>query len=188
MNELSSLEAGVQREQESKFGTQILPNGVRFRLWAPFCDAVAVKVYDLERIVPMQSRSRGWYEVEVEGARAGMRYRFVLENGQEVPDPASRFQPEDIEGPSEIIDPRSYAWRDAGWRGYPWEETIIYEVHIGTFTPQGTFLSAMDKLDYLVDLGITAIEIMPVGDFAGRWNWGYDGAHLFAPDSSYGRP
>ena len=184
----SSALRPVQREQSMKFGTQITPNGVRFRLWAPFCDAVAVKIYEPSMIQTMQKLPRGWFEVEIEGATAGMRYRFVLENGDEVPDPASRFQPEDVHGPSEIVDPRAFEWTDIGWRGHPWEEAIIYELHIGTFTPEGTYRAALDKLDHLVDLGITAIEIMPLGDFPGRWNWGYDGVHLFAPDSSYGRP
>jgi maltooligosyltrehalose trehalohydrolase len=185
---MQNARMGLQREQETKFGTQILPNGVRFRLWAPLSEAVSLKIYDLELVVPMSHVTRGWYEVEVAEARPGMRYRFVLENGQEVPDPASRFQPEEVDGPSEIIDPRSFAWQDAGWRGRPWEEAIIYEIHIGTFTPEGTFRAAIDRLDDLVDLGVTAIEIMPIADFAGRWNWGYDGVHLFAPASSYGRP
>ena len=188
MNKIDYRQIGLQREQETKFGTQVMPHGVRFRLWAPLSEAVSLKIYDLELVIPMIAQARGWYEVEVEEARPGMRYRFVLENGQEVPDPASRYQPEDIDGPSEIIDPRAYAWQDGGWRGRPWEEAIIYEVHIGTFTPAGTFRAAIEKLDALVDLGITAIEIMPIGDFAGRWNWGYDGAHLFSPDHTYGRP
>lgn len=179
---------GLQREQETKFGTQILPNGVRFRLWAPLSNAVSLKIYDLDLVVPMQSASRGWYEIEVDEARPGMLYRFVLEDGQEVPDPASRFQPHDVDGPSEIIDPRSYAWQDAGWRGRPWEETVVYELHVGTFTPEGTIRAAAEKLDALVDLGITVVQVMPVADFPGRWNWGYDGAHLFSPDASYGRP
>ena len=188
INVINQVVAGLQREQETKFGTQILPKGVRFRLWAPLSKSVSLKVYELEHVVPMQDAGRGWYEVEVEEALPGMRYRFVLENGQEVPDPASRFQPEDVDGPSEIIDPRAYPWQDGGWRGRPWEEMIIYELHVGTFTEEGTFRAAMDRLDALVELGITAIELLPLGDFAGRWNWGYDGAHLFAPDSSYGRP
>lgn len=188
MTEIPHLLHGLQREQESKFGTQILPKGVRFRLWAPLTESVSLKVYELGLVVPMTALARGWYEVEVEEARAGMRYRFVLENGEEVPDPASRYQPEDVDGPSEIIDPRAFPWHDGGWRGRPWEEMVIYELHIGTFTPEGTFRAAIDKLDALVELGITAIEIMPIADFAGRWNWGYDGAHLFAPDDSYGRP
>lgn len=188
MNQFSRMRTGLQREQESKFGTQILSKGVRFRLWAPLSKEVSLKIYDLELVTPMQPAAGGWYEIEVEQAQPGMLYRFVLENGEEVPDPASRFQPEDVEGPSEIVDPRSYPWQDGGWRGRPWEETIIYELHIGTFTPEGTFNAAIERLDYLVELGITAIEIMPIADFPGRWNWGYDGAHLFSPDSTYGRP
>ncbi len=117
-----------------------------------------------------------------------MRYTFELPNGHHVPDPASRFLPEDVLGPSEIIDPLAFEWTDRGWTGRPWEETILYELHIGTFTPDGTFRAAIDKLDYLVELGINTVQLMPVADFAGRWNWGYDGANLFAPDSSYGRP
>jgi len=189
MNEMMPpLQRVVQRDQQMKFGTQIIPHGVRFRLWAPFCQSVSLKIYDLNMVVPMQARPRGWYEVEVAEARPGMCYRFVLENGHEVPDPASRFQPEDIHGASEIIDPRAFGWTDEGWGGRPWEEMIIYELHVGTFTKEGTFRAIIDKLDYLADLGITAIELMPIGDFPGGRNWGYDGGHLFAPDSSYGRP
>jgi malto-oligosyltrehalose trehalohydrolase len=178
----------LQREQQMKFGTRLLSQGVLFRLWAPLSEAVALKIYDLDLIVPMTRLLRGWYEVSVDEAEPGMRYRFVLEDGSEVPDPASRFQPQDVHGPSEVMDPRAFAWTDASWRGRPWEETILYELHVGTFTQEGTFKAAIDKLDYLVELGITAIELLPLADFPGRWNWGYDGVHLFAPDSSYGRP
>ena len=104
------------------------------------------------------------------------------------PDPASRYQPEDVHGPSEVIDPAAYVWRDAGWSGRPWEEAVVYELHIGAFTPEGTFRAAIGKLDHLVALGVTAIEIMPIGDFPGRRNWGYDGVLPYAPDSAYGRP
>lgn len=170
------------------FGAQLIVRGVRFRLWAPFSQAVALKIYDLDLVVNMNKLPRGWYEIEIEEAQAGMRYRFVLEDGHEVPDPASRFQPEDVEGPSEIIDPRAFNWSDIGWRGRPWEEHVIYELHIGTFTQEGTYRAAAEKLDHLVALGITAIELMPIADFPGRWNWGYDGVHLFSPDANYGRP
>lgn len=179
---------GVQRAQPSRFGTQMLVEGVRFRLWAPNIPSVSLKILDLEFEHPMTQCRGGWHEIEVPHALAGMHYVFVLPDGQTVPDPASRFQPYDVHGPSEIIDPRSYRWTDLGWRGRPWEEMIIYELHIGTFTPEGTFLAAIDKLKALQELGITAIELMPVADFPGRWNWGYDGAFLYAPDSSYGRP
>lgn len=171
-----------------KFGTQILPEGVRFRLWAPDHKDVGVHIHDLKRTMPMQVKPRGWLEVIVPDARPGMLYTFELPNGHHVPDPASRFLPQDVLGPSEIIDPLAFEWTDRGWVGRPWEETILYELHIGTFTPQGTFRAAIDKLDHLAELGINTIELMPVGDFNGRWNWGYDGASLFAPDASYGRP
>jgi malto-oligosyltrehalose trehalohydrolase len=105
-----------------------------------------------------------------------------------VPDPASRYQPEDVHGPSEVIDPAAWSWNDAGWQGRTWNEAVIYELHVGTFTPRGTFRSAIEKLGHLVSLGVTAIEIMPVADFPGGRNWGYDGVLLYAPDSSYGRP
>jgi malto-oligosyltrehalose trehalohydrolase len=178
----------LQREQEMKFGTQLLPNGTRFRLWAPRSSSVSLVVHDLDLRVPMTALPRGWFEAEVDGAFAGMRYRFVLEDGTEVPDPASRHLPDDVHGPSEIIDPRAFPWTDAGWRGRPWEETVLYEMHVGTFTAEGTFRAAIEKLDYLAELGVTAIQMMPIADFAGRWNWGYDGVSLFAPDASYGRP
>jgi len=178
----------LQREQLMKFGTQITAHGVRFRLWAPDMQSVSVKLDEQADAIPMLAYSRGWFEVEVEGVRAGARYRFITDDGTQAPDPASRFQPDDVDGPSEVIDPRAFEWTDIGWRGRPWEEAIFYEIHVGTFTPEGTWAAATTRLDQLVDLGITAIELMPIADFRGRWNWGYDGALLFAPDSSYGRP
>jgi maltooligosyltrehalose trehalohydrolase len=187
MNVQSQLLA-IAREQEMKFGTQVTSSGVRFRLWAPQSRTVSIRICDPAETMRMRSLPRGWFEIEVEGARRGTRYSFIMEDGTEVPDPASRFQPEDVHGPSEVIDPLDFSWTDRGWRGRPWEETIVYEIHVGTFTPEGTFRAIIDKLDHLAALGVTAIELMPIADFAGRWNWGYDGALLFAPDSSYGRP
>ena len=108
-------------------------------------------------------------------------------SGQRVPDPASRFQPDDVNGPSEAIDPSAYRWRES-WAGREWDDVVLYELHLGAFSPQGTFAGAALKLDHLADLGVTAVEIMPVSDFKGRWNWGYDGAFPYAPDASYGRP
>ena len=136
----------------------------------------------------MRAHAEGFHEIHVEGARSGMLYKFTLADGMTIPDPASRFQPQDVHGPSEVIDPSAFAWSDSAWRGRPWEDAVLYEMHVGTFTPEGTFRSAIEKLDELVELGATAIELMPVADFPGRWNWGYDGVLLFAPDSSYGRP
>jgi malto-oligosyltrehalose trehalohydrolase len=130
----------------------------------------------------------GSYEITTAAATAGSAYRFVLPSGLRVADPVSRFQPNDVHGPSEVIDPAAYQWRSLDWKGCAWEQTVLYELHIGAFTPEGTFAAAAGKLDYLVALGITAIEIMSIGDFPGSRNWGYDGVLLYAPDSIYGRP
>jgi malto-oligosyltrehalose trehalohydrolase len=135
----------------------------------------------------MTSYGDGWWECTARDARLGDQYCLVLDDGTEVPDPASRFQPDDVHGCSEIIDPHGFAWQTC-WRGRRWEEVVLYELHIGTFTPEGTFAAAIGKLDHLVKLGVTAIEIMPVADFPGRRGWGYDGVLPYAPDSSYGRP
>lgn len=173
------------------FGAQLAEGGgVHFRLWAPDAERVTLLLHeaDGEAERPMPLTQDGWYELFVSEAQAGTRYRFRIDGGLAVPDPASRFQPEDVHGPSEVIDPLSYAWTASGWRGRPWEEVVLYELHVGTFTPQGTFLAAIDYLDYLLELGVTAIELMPVADFPGGRDWGYDGAALFAPDAAYGRP
>ena len=171
-----------------KFGTQITRDGVRFRLWAPGQRDVLVHVHGLDGPVLMQAKPRGWLEATIADARPGMLYTFELPDGSHVPDPASRFLPQDVVGPSQIIDPLAFEWTDRGWVGRPWEETVLYELHVGTFTPQGSFRAAIGKLDHLCALGVNTIQLMPVADFAGRWNWGYDGASLFAPDASYGRP
>ncbi|MBS1211455.1 MAG: malto-oligosyltrehalose trehalohydrolase [Proteobacteria bacterium] len=136
----------------------------------------------------MQKRPSGWFERLSDEARASSRYRFRLDHGETVPDPASRFNPEDVHGPSVVVDPGTFAWQDHDWRGRPWEDAVVYELHVGTFTPEGTFRAILERLDYLVELGVTAIELMPVADFPGRWGWGYDGVLLFAPDASYGTP
>ena len=136
----------------------------------------------------MQPVGEGWHESVVEGAGAGTRYSFVLAGGLRVPDPASRYQPDDVHGPSEVVDLDAYRWRCPDWTGRPVEELVFYEMHIGAFTADGSFLAAIEKLDHLVDLGVTAIQIMPVSDFPGGYNWGYDGVMPYAPDSSYGRP
>ena len=173
---------------ERRFGPEITGTGVIFRLWAPLSDRIELQLGDDAAPVPMSRGADGWHEIEVEGAGAGTRYSFVLRDGRRVPDPASRFQPCDVHGPSEVIDPRHFPWNDAAWRGRPWAECVAYELHVGTFTPEGTFAAAAGKLPELAALGITAVSLMPVADFPGGRNWGYDGVLLFAPDSSYGRP
>jgi maltooligosyltrehalose trehalohydrolase len=171
-----------------KFGAEIVDGGVHFRLWAPKINRVSV-ILNEGVPVPMKLSGQGWHELMSSDATAGTLYKFRLEEeGLEVPDPASKYQPFDVHGPSEVVEPNRYVWRDAGWRGRKWEECVLYEMHVGTFTPAGTFLGAMEHLERLANLGITAIEIMPVADFPGKRNWGYDGVLLFAPDSSYGRP
>ncbi len=137
--------------------------------------------------IPMAPKENGFFEISMGGLSAGARYMFALSSGQRVPDPASRFQPDDVNGPSEVIDPRTYRWQES-WNGREWDDIVLYELHVGAFTPQGVFAGAALKLDHLADLGVTAVEIMPVSDFKGRWNWGYDGAFPYAPDASYGRP
>jgi maltooligosyltrehalose trehalohydrolase len=169
----------------ARFGPRLDgPEGVTFRLWAPAAARVDLV---LDRLHPLRRLDRGWFEATIREARAGTRYRFRVDEAFVVPDPASRFQPEDVHGPSEVVDP-DYAWQVPNWRGRPWHEAVIAELHVGSFTPAGTFRGAIDKLDHLADAGFTAIELMPVADFAGRRNWGYDGVLQFAPDSAYGRP
>ncbi len=171
------------------FGAQLQADGsVRFRVWAPEADQLQIALEGHREPLPMHCGHDGWHELRTALATAGSRYRYLLPNGLAVPDPVSRYQPEDVEGPSQVMDPESYRWQHAEWRGRPWEETILYELHIGTFTPGGTFLAAIERLDYLLELGVTAIEIMSLGEFPGGRNWGYDGVLLYAPDGNYGHP
>jgi malto-oligosyltrehalose trehalohydrolase len=173
-----------------EFGAVPVTGGVRFRLWAPEAPVLALVLQGAqgERILPMMRTHNDWFDIVARDADPGCRYGFQLGDGLRVPDPASRYQPEDVHGLSEVIDPHAYQWQDEAWRGRPWAEAVIYELHVGTFTPQGTFGAALEKLDHLAGLGVTAIELMPVADFPGRRNWGYDGVLPFAPDASYGRP
>lgn len=177
----------VTRAHAMPFGTAIEPGGVHFRLWAPAAEHVDLAIEGGD-VLRMHKGKDGFHELLTAQASAGTQYRFVLPDGLRVPDPASRHQPHDLHGPSEVIDPAAFPWSDADWPGQPWHETVLYELHIGAFTPEGTFQAAIGKLDHLVSLGVTTIEIMPVGDFPGGWDWGYDGALLYAPDSTYGRP
>jgi malto-oligosyltrehalose trehalohydrolase len=173
------------------FGCEIEHGAVRFRLWAPSAHGVELRLGSEAPGLPpspMAAVGNGWFELLAEGVAAGSRYRFRIDGGLEVPDPASRCNPDDVHGASEVIDPAAFDWQDGDWRGRPWHEAVIYELHVGAFSPEGTFAGVMQRLDYLAALGITAVELMPVADFAGRRNWGYDGVLPFAPDSRYGRP
>ena len=167
-----------------RFGPVVTADGVRFRLWAPKQRAPQVEI-EGKNPHPLAPAGEGWFEAMLP-VGVGTRYRFRLDDGHAVPDPASRYQPEDVHGFSEVID-AAYPWK-TDWRGRPWEEAVLYELHVGTFTPEGTFAAAAARLDHLAGLGVTAIQVMPVADFPGRRNWGYDGVLPYAPDASYGRP
>ena len=169
------------------FGAQVLAQGgVRFAFWAPGAKKVELEIAG--RYMPLHASREGWFEHLVSTAGPGTLYRYRIDGEVLVPDPASRFQPRDVDGPSEVIAPRSYSWGDHAWTGRPWNEAVVYELHVGSFTPEGTYAGAAKKLGYLKELGVTAIELMPLSDFAGKRNWGYDGVLPYAPDSAYGRP
>lgn len=160
---------------------------VRFCVWSPTSAQVTVCFPGRDERVVMQKRNGGYHVAEISGVQVGDRYLYQFDGGTPRPDPASRFQPEGVHGSSEVVN-RDFDWTDTHWEGRSRDSLVIYELHLGTFTDEGTFVSAIDRLDELVELGITAIELMPVADAAGRWNWGYDGVCLFAPNRSYGSP
>jgi maltooligosyltrehalose trehalohydrolase len=162
--------------------------GVHFRLWAPAASRIWLDI-DGDGTHPMSGEPGDYFSALIDSARIGATYGFRLdEGGRRFPDPASRFQPEGPHGPSEVVDPTVFAWTDAGWGGVPPERLVIYEMHVGTFTPEGTWAAAVQHLPALAALGVTCIEMMPVADFPGRFGWGYDGVDLFAPTRLYGRP
>ena len=183
------------------FGAQLTDAGaVRFRLWAPAAERVAVALggpKESDHLLDMAAVGDGWFERVTDLARPGSRYSFRVtsphtNSGLALPDPASRFQPDGVHAPSEVIDPTSFCWPDdaAGnaWRGRPWEEAVCYELHLGAFSPEGTFAGAAARLPYLRALGVTVVELMPVAAFPGSRGWGYDGVYPFAPFAPYGRP
>lgn len=178
--------------RQPPFGATPIENGaVAFHVWAPFAKEIKVKLIGqgLPIQVPMTATERHCFKAEVPAIPAGARYFYQIDGDKDRPDPYSRFQPEGVHGPSEVVDPKAFAWSDGAWRGIPLEAYIFYELHPGTFTPEGTFEAIIPHLTYLQqDLGISAIEIMPIAQFPGRRNWGYDGVHLFAPQNSYGGP
>src|SRR5262245_52525526 len=171
------------------YGAEVAASGVvRFQLWAPAMHKPAVRLIESGDVLPMFKASDGFFALETDRARPGDHYLFCLDDGLEVPDPASRFQPQDVNGPSQIVDPRRYRWRTTAWPGRPFHETVLYELHLGTFSEQGDYTGLAAKLDHLAEIGVTAIELMPIADFAGQRNWGYDGVLPFAPDAAYGTP
>jgi len=159
----------------------------RFRVWAPTMDNVSLRLLDGGRIVPLTKDERGYHEVTVKNVGAGALYVYQLPTGEQRPDPASRFQPEGVHGPSQVVD-GNFSWDENGWAGIPLKDYIIYELHVGAFTPAGNFDAIIPYLEYLIQLGVTAIELMPVAQFPGGRNWGYDGVFPFAVQNSYGGP
>ncbi len=177
------------------FGAQLLEaGGTRFRIWAPSvlrAELLLLGACSEERHT-MHEMPSGWHEIEVPAASAGARYRFALhmKDGTtwSAPDPASRFNPDGVHAASAVVDPRAHVWREISWRGRPWTDAVLYELHVGTFTPQGTYGAAADRLPELAALGVTALQIMPLAAFPGTRNWGYDGVLPYAPAACYGTP
>jgi maltooligosyltrehalose trehalohydrolase len=157
------------------------------RVWAPRPEQVEVEIGGTRRSLQPEEGRPGWFRSEDEAPPPGTRYHFVLD-GDPLPDPRSAFQPDGVHGPSEVVDHDAYSWHDERWSAGPLGAAVIYELHTGTFTPEGTFRSATEPLDHLVDLGVTHVELMPVAAFAGRHGWGYDGVDLYAPHPAYGGP
>jgi maltooligosyltrehalose trehalohydrolase len=165
-------------------GAELTKEGVHVRVWAP--KRRRVEVESTNAYTELTRDEAGYFSGFVRGLQAGSHYRFRLDGGQGFPDPASRFQPDGPHGPSQIVDPSLFQWTDAEWRGLELARLVLYELHIGTFTREGTYAAAAERISDLVDLGITAVEIMPLAEFSGVFGWGYDGVNWFAPHHVYG--
>ncbi|MDB6006138.1 MAG: treZ, partial [Prosthecobacter sp.] len=176
----------------SSMGARVTPGGTHFRVWAPTARNVEVLIFQqpeiLRRHVPLRSLEAGWFEGLDRDGRAGDRYKLRLDEKIDIPDPLSHWQPEGPHGPSVVVDPSAFQWSDAGWRRPALRSLVIYELHVGTFTPEGTFAAAKGRLPHLKELGVTAVELMPLAECTGERNWGYDGVCLFAPFHPYGPP
>ncbi len=184
----------VENEQKSTwglgFGANVLDgDAAEFRVWAPRVKKIAVRVLRKEtRTIPLESIAEGEFATVVPNVPADSDYVFLLDDSRERPDPVSRWQPQGVHGPSRVVDPRAFDWSDDDWKGIPLKDYLIYELHTGTFSEAGTFEGIIPLLPYLKELGITAVELMPVAEFQGTRDWGYDGVNLYAPQSSYGGP
>ena len=175
------------RSFKTSWGAVLLPNGqVRFRIWGSPEKSIKLRIQG--RDIDSIPNPDGWREWVLDGIQAGTPYSYGVDGEAEYPDPATRGQQGDVGGPSVVVDPAAYQWRHTDWQTRPWRETVHYELHVGAFTPDGTFAAAAEKLEFLRDLGITTIEIMPVGQFAGERGWGYDGVLIYAPHRTYGTP
>jgi malto-oligosyltrehalose trehalohydrolase len=175
---------------ERTWGAEPGPDGAaRFRIWAPGQGSVSLVATASGAIEPMRPAGEGWFALKSCAVAVGESYAFALgDGGMRVPDPAARAQAGDVHGPSLLVDPGAYRWETADWQGRPWPEAVVYELHTGSFTQDGTFAGVEAKLDHLVETGVTAIELMPVAQFSGNRGWGYDGVLLYAPHVAYGGP
>src|SRR4030043_1289162 len=170
-------------------GASVSEGGVRFRVWAPKASSVSLVIMGDKEPYLMNPEDKDYFSTFIQGLEPKRSYCYLLNEDQPKPDPVSRSQPEGVHGPSEVVDPRQFKWEDQDWNGIPLKEMIIYEIHTGTFTREGTFEAIIPFLDYLKnELGVTTIELMPVAQFPGERNWGYDGVYLYAPQNSYGGP
>ncbi len=177
--------------RQLSIGAQVTPDGTRFRVWAPDARSVDVVLFQAGQAAArhaLRAEDGGYWQAEVAGVGAGDRYAFSVDGADPRPDPVSRSQPDGVHAPSEVVDPHAFRWSDDAWSGVALEALVIYEVHVGTATPDGTFEALIPKLPYLRSLGVTALELMPVADFPGARNWGYDGVDLYAPAAAYGGP
>jgi maltooligosyltrehalose trehalohydrolase len=187
VRELAEQDVAVRRH--FPIGAEVVPEGIHFRVWAPGRKSVEVVFEGGLAPQPLQAEENGYFSGFAEGASAGALYRFRLDGSENpLPDPASRFQPEGPHGPSQVVDPAAYRWNDQHWPGVKLPGQVLYEMHVGTFTREGTWPAAAGELPELAATGITVIEMMPVADFPGRFGWGYDGVNLFAPTRLYGTP
>jgi maltooligosyltrehalose trehalohydrolase len=197
-----SRKTDVAQEQEAPvrrlpIGAEVQPaGGVHFRVWAPKCRKVEVVLEGeiiagsemLQRVVELEPGEDGYFADLAADATNGSLYRYRLDEGKTYPDPASRYQPHGPDGPSQVVDPDAYSWSDKRWKGLTLEGQVLYELHLGTFTREGTWTAAAQRLSRLAELGVTAVEVMPVAEFPGAYGWGYDGVDLFAPYHHYGTP
>jgi maltooligosyltrehalose trehalohydrolase len=173
----------------ARVGANRLPDGAwDFLLWSPNSPSVSLHLLDPDQLIPMQTEAHGYHRATLDNLQPGARYVYRLEDGRELPDPASRFQPEGVHKPSALVDTESFRWTNDNWKGIRLEDSIFYELHVGAYTREGTFDALIPRLPELVDLGITVVEIMPVAQFPGSRNWGYDGVYPFAAQNSYGGP
>ncbi len=187
-NDATPITGSTQIARRYPVGAEIFVGGVSFRVWAPAQTTMSLHLEDGSEHA-MNPEDEGYFRLDVEGIAAGALYRFKLQDSAEpAPDPVSRFQPEGPSGFSMVVDPHAFPWQDHDWHGIKSAGQVLYEMHIGTFTPEGTYAAAAEKLSFLKEIGITCLEVMPLNEFCGTFGWGYDGVLPYAPTRLYGSP